>query len=205
MRVVPIPSTAVRLIAAFALAAIAFGCATPGEPPPPDTSQLVAAGFRVIPAKTQQQVEHLQALPPAKLTEWQRTGKHYFVYPDVAKKQLYVGTPKEYEAYVRLVPGARTSLSRQSAADMSAAPSSSSPASRSIVLASLVTIVSSSVASPRDKAYGRKAGVTSGECPTAQSAGVGSSTHERLGAAGARTRTQWPPRARRRRAWRRCC
>jgi len=118
MRVVPIPSTAVRLIAAFALAAIAFGCATPGEPPPPDTSQLVAAGFRVIPAKTQQQVEHLQALPPAKLTEWQRTGKHYFVYPDVAKKQLYVGTPKEYEAYVRLVPGARTSLSRQSAADM---------------------------------------------------------------------------------------
>ena len=104
-------------LAAIAVAAFTFGCATPG-PPPPDASQLVAAGFRVIPAKTGQQVEHLQALPPDKLTEWQRTGKHYFVYPDVAKKQLYVGTPKEYEAYLRLVPGARASLSRQSAADM---------------------------------------------------------------------------------------
>jgi hypothetical protein len=30
---------------------------------------------------------------------------YHFVYPDAAKQQIYVGTPKEYEAYLRLRPG----------------------------------------------------------------------------------------------------
>jgi len=105
-----------RFFVTIALASIAFGCATPG-PPPVDETQLLAAGFKIVPAKTQQQFEHLQSLPPNKLTEWQNTGKHYFVYPDVAKRQLYVGRPQEYQAYVRLVPGAGPTLAQQSASD----------------------------------------------------------------------------------------
>jgi len=52
------------------------------------------------------------------VTEWQRTGKHFFVYPDPARNQLYVGTPKEYEAYRRLAPGGGPTLAQQQAADM---------------------------------------------------------------------------------------
>jgi len=111
-------STIFRLIAAVAFLALAAGCATPG-PPPVDTSQLLAAGFKVLDAKTPTQVERLQALPSGKLTEWQNTGKQFYVYPDVAKKQLYVGRPAEYQAYLRLVPGAAgPTLAQQSSADM---------------------------------------------------------------------------------------
>ena len=107
---------AVLTIAAALAATALIGCATP--PPPPNESQLLAAGFKVVPAKTVQQQEHLQALPQNTLTEWQRNGKHFWVYPDVTKKQLYVGTPKEYEAYRRVVPATGPTLAQQQAANM---------------------------------------------------------------------------------------
>jgi hypothetical protein len=78
----------------------------------------LAAGFKVLPATTVQQQEHLQNLPRNTLTEWQRNGKHFFVYPDVAKKQLYVGTPREYEAYRRMVPATGPTLAQQESANM---------------------------------------------------------------------------------------
>lgn len=93
------------LLGLMATVALALGCAGT-TPPAPDVNRLLAAGFKVVPAKTKEQQEHLQALPRGQLTEWQRTGKHFFVYPDVASNQLYVGTPKEYEAYRRLGPAA---------------------------------------------------------------------------------------------------
>ena len=70
--------------------------------PPPNEALLTQAGFKTIPATTQAQKEHLQALPQARLTAWQQTGKHYYVYPDVASNKLFVGTPKEYQAYLDL-------------------------------------------------------------------------------------------------------
>jgi hypothetical protein len=94
------------------------GCATT-SPPLPDESQLLAAGFKVMVARTPEQQQHLQSLPAGKVTEWQRTGKHFFIYADAAKNRIYVGTPKEYEAYLRLVPGAASpSLAQQQAADI---------------------------------------------------------------------------------------
>lgn len=105
------------LVWMFAAAAFLPGCATP-PPPPPDESQLAAAGFKVLVAKTVQQQEHLRALAPGKITEWQRNGTRFFVYPDVAKNQLYVGTQKEYAAYRRVRPDDGATLSRQQAAEM---------------------------------------------------------------------------------------
>jgi hypothetical protein len=113
----PLHFPATRFAATLALATLIVACATPG-PPPVDESQLLAAGFKVVPAKTTQQFEHLESLPAGKLTGWQRTGKHFFLYPDVAKRQLYVGTPKEYLAYLRLVPGAGPTLEQQQASNM---------------------------------------------------------------------------------------
>jgi hypothetical protein len=97
------------------------GCATaPPAPTAPNKDKLVAAGFRVVDVKTQLQQERLEALPQGRVSEWQRTGKTFFVYPDPAKKQLYVGTQKEYDAYRLLSPEAGTSLAQQHAADMAA-------------------------------------------------------------------------------------
>jgi len=98
---------------------LCIGCtSTPQAPPPPDESQLVAAGFKVVVAKTVQQQEHLQALPQGRVSEWVRTGTTFYVYPDPANKQLYVGTPKAYDAYRRLVPASGPTLAQQHAADM---------------------------------------------------------------------------------------
>ena len=101
----------------MAVTAILSACAST-TPPPPDESQLLAAGFKVVVAKTVEQKEHLQTLSPGKITEWQRTGVHFFVYPDVAKSQIYVGTEKEYAAYRRVHPNGGASLAQRQAADM---------------------------------------------------------------------------------------
>ena len=109
------------IAAAVLIAVLCTGCATAPPPPaPPNKDQLVAAGFRVVDAKTRLQQEHLEALPQGRVSEWQRTGKTFFVYPDPAKKQLYVGTQKEYDAYRVLAPATGPSLAQQHAADMAA-------------------------------------------------------------------------------------
>jgi hypothetical protein len=111
---------ALGLLGALALT-LMLGCASaPQSPTPPDDGALIAAGFKVIVAKTKEQQEHLQALPQGQLIEWQRTGKHYFVYPDLAKSRLLVGTPREYEAYLRLRPAesASAALAKQRASDL---------------------------------------------------------------------------------------
>ena len=111
------------ILIAFAVAAIAGGCASTAPfPPPPDESLLSAAGFKVVVAKTPEQQEHLRSLPPGNIRAMQRNGIHFFVYPDAARNQIYVGTQKEYQAYLRLRPGNNVNLqdelNAQRAADM---------------------------------------------------------------------------------------
>jgi hypothetical protein len=99
-------------------AVLALGCASTPPPPPDARSELVAAGFKVVTATTREQQEHLQTLSAGQVTAWQRTGRIFYVYPDVARNQLYVGTQKEYEAFRRLVPSSGPTLAGQAAADM---------------------------------------------------------------------------------------
>ena len=108
------------ILAAFTVAAFAAGCAST-PPPLPDEGLLSAAGFKVLVAKTVQQQEHLQSLSPGKIAEMERNGTPFFVYPDAAKNRIYVGTQKEYQAYLRLQPGSanlQNQLNAQHAADM---------------------------------------------------------------------------------------
>ncbi|HSS69256.1 MAG TPA: hypothetical protein VLQ46_01235 [Casimicrobiaceae bacterium] len=103
------------------IAVLCTGCATAPPPPAgPNKDNLVAAGFRIVDAKTKLQQERLEALPQGRVSERQRTGKTFFVYPDPANRQLYVGTQKEYDAYLILSPGAAPSLAQHHAADMAA-------------------------------------------------------------------------------------
>lgn len=84
-----------------------------------DESQLLDLGFKVLVAMTTVQQEWVRSLPPGQIRPMQRTGKKFFVYPDAAKSQIYVGGPKEYEAYERLHPktqaGAKDAASRERA------------------------------------------------------------------------------------------
>ena len=65
-------------------------------------SMLVASGFKVITPNTPAQQQKLQNLPPGKVTMIQKGKKTYYIFPDPAHNQAYVGGPKEYKAYQQL-------------------------------------------------------------------------------------------------------
>jgi hypothetical protein len=65
-------------------------------------SMLVASGFKVITPKTTAQQQKLQNLPPGKVTMVQKAGKTYYIFPDPAHNQAYVGGPKQYRHYQQL-------------------------------------------------------------------------------------------------------
>ena len=92
--------TRFSLIGTFALLALAVGCTTTQTRN--KENLLVAAGFKVIVPHTAAQQQKLQALPPDHVTLVQKAGKTYYVFPDAANNQAYVGGPTQYQAYKQL-------------------------------------------------------------------------------------------------------
>jgi hypothetical protein len=90
--------TSFRILSAIALLALAVGCASIQS----KENLLVAAGFNVVVPKTAAQQQKLKALPPDKVSMVQKNGKTYYVFPNAANNQAYVGGPKQYEAYRQL-------------------------------------------------------------------------------------------------------
>ena len=90
--------TSFKILSAIALLAVAAGCASTQS----KENLLVAAGFKVIVPKTAAQQQKLKALPPDQVTMVQKSGKTYYVFPDAANNQAYVGGPKQYQAYRQL-------------------------------------------------------------------------------------------------------
>lgn len=93
----PIP-----VICAAALAAWLAACAGAAPSTQQTESLLTAAGFKTVKASTATQLQHLPTLPPGQVTMVTQTGKNWFVYPDLPNNQIYVGTEKEYQAYLKL-------------------------------------------------------------------------------------------------------
>jgi hypothetical protein len=60
---------------------------------------LIKAGFKRVVASSEKQIKHLQTLPVNKLTVVKLKGKTYYVFPDPARNQIYVGTVVEYQTY----------------------------------------------------------------------------------------------------------
>jgi hypothetical protein len=87
-----------RILSIIALLAAAGGCATTES----TENLLVAAGFKVVTPKTAAQQQRLTALPPGKVSSLRKSGKTYYIFPDVANNQAYVGGPKQYQAYQKL-------------------------------------------------------------------------------------------------------
>src|SRR5438477_8072571 len=81
--------------------ALLIGCATQTSTQNRE-SMLVASGFKVITPKTPAQQQKLQNLPPGKVTMIQKGGKTYYIFPDQAHNQAYVGRPKEYQTYLQM-------------------------------------------------------------------------------------------------------
>jgi hypothetical protein len=96
-----------RLLTAVAVSVFIAGTAMAAAPRV-DESQLLALGFKVLVASTPVQEQWVQSLPPGQIRAMQRSGKKYFIYPDAARKQIYVGGPAEYEAYQQLYPNSQS-------------------------------------------------------------------------------------------------
>ena len=69
-----------------------------------DEAQMLALGFKVLVATTPVQTNWVKSLAPGQMRAVQRTGKHYFIYPDAASNRIFVGGPQEYQAYRKLHP-----------------------------------------------------------------------------------------------------
>ena len=83
--------TGFSLISAFALLALAVGCA--GTQTQSKENLLIAAGFKTVVPKTAAQQQKLQALPPDKVAMIQKGGKTYYVFPDAANNRVLSATP----------------------------------------------------------------------------------------------------------------
>ena len=95
------------VLSALTVSMFVAGSVAAAAPPKIDESELLASGFKVLVAKTTAQEEWVRRLPPGQIRPMQRTGKKFFIYPDAARKQIYVGGPKEYEAYRQLHPDSK--------------------------------------------------------------------------------------------------
>ena len=90
------------LVVAVAIAIA--GCATSSQTSTQNKeSMLVASGFKVITPKTAAQQQKLQQLPPGHVAVVNRNGRTYYIFPDAAHNQAYVGGPQEYQAYQQQV------------------------------------------------------------------------------------------------------
>jgi hypothetical protein len=106
-----------QLITAVALLALAAGCASTKH-----TEQMLsAAGFKAIVPKTPQQEQQIKTLPADKLTVAKRNGKTYYVFPDPAHNQLYVGSPEQYQTYQQILSDNQIAGQNRVDADMAGA------------------------------------------------------------------------------------
>jgi hypothetical protein len=90
------------ITAIAACTSLLFGCASTQTTTQNRESMLVASGFKVITPKTAAQKQKLQNLPPGKVTMVQKAGKNYYIFPDPAHNQAYVGRPREYQTYLQM-------------------------------------------------------------------------------------------------------
>lgn len=89
------------LLSLWVLVTLGSGCATTSKRQ--TESMLAASGFKVIPVTTPAQERQMATLPAGKISVVKRNGEVFFVYPDSAQKQLYVGRDAQYDAYQNLL------------------------------------------------------------------------------------------------------
>jgi hypothetical protein len=94
--------TAFNLIGAIAILALTVSCTETQRETRNKEKYLIAAGFKVIVPHTAAQQQRLKALPTDRLTVVRKDGKRYYVFPDAANNQAYVGGRTQYQAYTQI-------------------------------------------------------------------------------------------------------
>jgi hypothetical protein len=88
------------LVASFALAAgLAVSCAT-RQPTAETQDMLLSSGFKAVKAVTPAQQAHLNTLPRGRVTVVNRKGKTWYVFPDAAHNQIYLGNSNQYQSFL---------------------------------------------------------------------------------------------------------
>jgi len=90
--------TAFNFLAILALAALALSCASNNDLLDRENA-ATGAGFKIITPTKPAQLARLRQLPVDKVTQIVVAGKPYYILPDPARNQAYVGGPKQYQAY----------------------------------------------------------------------------------------------------------
>jgi hypothetical protein len=90
------------MVAATALLALTSGCATTQTDMQDKRNMLVAAGFKTVTPKTPAPQQKLQQLQVGHVAQVQKKGKTYYVVADPPHNVVYVGGPKQYQAYQQL-------------------------------------------------------------------------------------------------------
>ncbi|MDD5139302.1 MAG: hypothetical protein PHY43_03460 [Verrucomicrobiales bacterium] len=109
--------TSFQFIIVVALLTLAASCATTKH-----TEQMLsAAGFKMVVPNTPQQEQQIKTLPADKLTVAKRNGKTYYVFPDPAHNQLYVGSPEQYQNYQQILEDNKIAGQNRVDADMAGA------------------------------------------------------------------------------------
>ena len=112
-----VKKTRARLSFLSLLVLLVAGCASTRN-----TEQMLTdAGFKRVLPQTPEQKRQLHALPADQLTVAHRNGKTYYVFPDPARRQLYVGSPEQYQAYQQLLSDKAIAGENRVDADMAGA------------------------------------------------------------------------------------
>ena len=91
--------TTLKFLTVIALLAVAVGCANEAEN---KQNLAIAAGFKIITPKNAEQQTILTQLAKDQVTPVNYKGKTYYVLPDAANNQAYVGGAEQYQAYQQL-------------------------------------------------------------------------------------------------------
>jgi hypothetical protein len=70
---------------------------------------LLSVGFKAKAATTAKQKQELKTLPQGTVSRVTQKEKTFYVYPDVASQQLYVGSEAQYQTYQSLASKERGS------------------------------------------------------------------------------------------------
>ena len=92
-------------LATALLLAVLAGCAT--SPVKRAEKMLTQSGFKPVPIATEAQQAQITALPPDRISPVKKNGKVFFVYPDPARKTVYVGTKSQLQAFKQAVSDLR--------------------------------------------------------------------------------------------------
>jgi hypothetical protein len=93
---------ALKPLAVLALGTLAISCASSTASLKSKEDLAIAADFKVIKPTKPDQKAILEKLPNDKFTRITYSGKTYYVLPDKADGQAYVGGPKQYQSYQQL-------------------------------------------------------------------------------------------------------